>query len=434
MQFDPQAVALNNTIQAENPTVFDLLSQRGKAIYFPKLGILSQSAEAVGKSINATIGIALEDGGGPMVLNSLGSLVNTAKNDGFSYAPSQGRQELRSQWKEMLFRKNPGLEGKNFSMPVVTSALTHGLSMGGYLFVDDNDSIITPDRYWENYDLIFRNAYGGRMDTFPMFVDSEKFNLSALRKKLLESPVGKKILILNFPNNPTGYTVTVDESQQLRSLLVEAADAGNSIVVFIDDAYFGLVYEENILRESIFSLLCDAHEHILAIKFDGPTKEDYVWGFRVGFMTFGIKNGSPALYQAIEAKLSGTIRGNISNSSNIGQALLLQSYTSPTYNEEKSEKYTTLERRFRKIRELLAAHPEYGGYFKSLPFNSGYFMCIRILSGDAEAVRRHLLDKYGTGTIAQNDLLRIAFSAIPLSMIETMFDNCYRAAKECSQK
>ena len=46
MPLDPQARALNEKIIAANPAVYDLLSQRGKAIFFPKLGILSQSAEA----------------------------------------------------------------------------------------------------------------------------------------------------------------------------------------------------------------------------------------------------------------------------------------------------------------------------------------------------------------------------------------------------
>jgi aspartate/methionine/tyrosine aminotransferase len=432
MQFDPQAQSLNQTIQAANPAVFSLLSQRGKSIYFPKLGILSQSAEAAGKKINATIGTALEDSGVPMVLDSLASLINLKKTEGFSYAPSPGRPEIRSTWKQMMLKKTPTLQGKSFSQPLVTCALTHGLSMAGYLLVDAGDTLISPDRYWENYDLIFNNAYGGNIATFPTFVNNARFNIAALREKLMAGTPGKRIVILNFPNNPTGYTIMQDEALELKALLVEAADAGNTIAVLIDDSYFGLVYEDGVLRESMFGLLADAHERILAVKFDGPTKEDYVWGFRVGFLTFAVKNGSAELYGALEAKVAGAVRGNISNASNLSQSLLLQTYTGPAYDAEKTSKYQTLERRYRKIREVLGAHPEYAEVFEPLPFNSGYFMCIRILSGKAEAVRRVLLDKYSTGVIAQGDLLRLAFSATPISMIGELFDNCYRAAKDCA--
>jgi hypothetical protein len=48
---DPQAINLNETIQKLNKSVLELLSERGKNIFFPKLGILSQSAQAKGKSM-----------------------------------------------------------------------------------------------------------------------------------------------------------------------------------------------------------------------------------------------------------------------------------------------------------------------------------------------------------------------------------------------
>ena len=431
MSYNPQAEMLNKTITAVNPAVYELLSQRGKAIFFPKLGIISQSADAKGTEINATIGTALEDSGSLMVLDSLASLTNMKKTEGFSYAPSSGRPEIRSAWKEMMLSKNPSLRGKTISLPVVTSALTHGLSMAAYLFVDADDAVISPDLFWENYNLIFNNGYGGVLDTFPTFIDNERFNIAALREKLLAGDIGKRIVILNFPNNPTGYTVTESEAQRLRAALVEAAEAGNRIVVLIDDSYFGLVYEENILHESMFALLADAHERILAVKFDGPTKEDYVWGFRVGFATFGVKDGSSQLYNSLESKFSGAIRGSISNASNLGQSLLLNAYNSSSYDAEKRAKYRSLERRYRKIKEILSSHPEYREFYYPLPFNSGYFMCIRIIAGNAEAVRRRLIDNYSTGTIAQNDVLRLAFSSTPYARLEELFDNCYRAAGDC---
>lgn len=434
MSFDLQAQELNESIRSTNPHVYSLLSDKGKAIFFPKSGILSQTEQAKGKKINATIGTALEDNGSPMVLDSLHYLLNLKNKDGFSYAPSYGRPDIRKNWKDFLIKKNPALAGKSFSSPVVSSALTHGLSMAGYLFVNENDVIISPDLYWENYNLIFCHAFGAKFETFTTFVDNCRFNVEGLKAKLSSTPAGKKIVILNFPNNPTGYTVTFDEATQLKNVLVEAADAGNNILVLIDDAYFGLVYEDGIMKESIFTLLTDAHEKILAVKFDGPTKEDYVWGFRVGFVTFGTALNSPTMYCALEAKLAGAIRGNISNSSNLGQTLLVTTYNNNTYNEEKLQKADILKRRYYKIREIFSNHPEYAEYFYALPFNSGYFMCIKLVKGDPEMVRKELLDNYDTGLIALGPVLRIAFSATPFELLETLFDNIYQAAKYCAGK
>lgn len=433
MPINPQASELNDAIRSANRHVYDLLSERGRNIFFPKRGILSQSAEAKGSAINATIGTALEDDGSPMALASLRALVDLPDAESFNYAPSPGKPEIRKMWQQLLVRKNPMLGSLKISHPVVTSALTHGLSMAGYLFVNDGDAVISPDLFWENYELVFGNAYGGNIVTFPTFTDKGGFNVQGLVTRLGENGPGKKIVILNFPNNPTGYTVTTSEAKQIRDALLASADAGSDIVVLIDDAYFGLVFEKGILQESMFGLLANAHERILAVKLDGPTKEDYVWGFRVGFVTFGTELNSPALYGALEAKLAGALRGNISNCSNLSQTLLLAAYTHEGYEKEKTEKYAILKRRYEKMRDLFSSHPEYAPFFTPLPFNSGYFMCIKI--NTAEAVRKRLIEAYSTGLIAVgNDVLRIAFSSTPYDQLEKLLDNVYLAAKDVAGK
>jgi aspartate/methionine/tyrosine aminotransferase len=166
------------------------------------------------------------------------------------------------------------------------------------------------------------------------------------------------------------------------------------------------------------------------VKIDGATKEDYVWGFRVGFLTFGVKGGTPELYQALEAKAGGAVRGNISNSSNPAQSTLVRAWQSGEYDAEKKQKYDLLATRYRTVREILAAHPEYAETFAPLPFNSGYFMCIRPLHVDAEALRQKLLADFSTGTINFNGVLRLAFSATPTGKLEKLFANIDRAARE----
>ena len=131
-------------------------------------------------------------------------------------------------------------------------------------------------------------------------------------------------MILNFPNNPTGYSPTVEEAKAIAAVIKDSAEKGSKLVVFVDDAYFGLVYEDGIERQSIFTYLADLHENVLVVKDRGPTKEDYVWGFRVGFITYGIKGGEAGMYTALEAKTAGAVRGNISNAPNISQSLLLE--------------------------------------------------------------------------------------------------------------
>jgi aspartate/methionine/tyrosine aminotransferase len=427
---DAQAVEINRVIRDTNPFVYETLSEKGKRIYFPSRGILAQTAEAKGKAINATIGTALEDCGATLELQAIGSQLTAAEDGVFSYAPNLGRPEIRSAWKKMLLKKNPRLREEDISTPIVTASLTHGLSAAGCLFIEQGDKIILPDLFWENYNLVFNYAYGSEFDMFPMFNGAGGFNTEGLREKLQGKPAGKKIVILNFPNNPTGYTVTTEEAAEIKKNIVEAAEMGSAVIVIADDAYFGLVFEDGILRESMFSQLAAAHEKVLAVKIDGPTKEDYAWGMRVGFVTFGCKRNSNEFYKAMESKLGGSIRGSVSSSSNVGQTLLLHAYENKDYEHEKAEKYEILRKRYRKIREILENRKELFEYLRPLPFNSGYFMCLEVKNGKAEEVRKVLLERYDTGVIALGNLLRVAFSSMPYELLEKLFDNIYRAARE----
>src|SRR3989338_1396070 len=201
-----------------------------------------------------------------------------------------------------------------------------------------------PDLFWGNYKLILTNAYGAVFDTFETFKE-DGFNVEGLKEKL-SGDAGKKIVLLNFPNNPTGYTPTDDEVIGIRDALKEAAEKGNKLVVIIDDAYFGLVYQKGIYTQSIFAELADMHENILAVKLDGATKEDYVWGLRVGFITYGIKGADKELYAALENKTAGAVRGSISNDSHLSQSLVYYAFSEPKYWSEKKKKYSILKGRF----------------------------------------------------------------------------------------
>ena len=312
-QIRPLAAELNQTISRENPHVFAMLSELGKRIYFPK-GILADSAEAKEKAkrYDATIGIARENGK-PMFLPSIMQYFNDlSPAEALTYAPATGRPDLRKKWREELLRKNPSLAGKSFSTPIVTCGVTHALSLVADLFVDKGDILLLPDKYWENYELLFGVRHQVQIGLYPFFDAAGGFNVEALCQALAARPTsGKTVLLLNFPNNPTGYSATDSELDQIAAALTEAADAGRDLVAVTDDAYFGLFYGDGVAHESLFARLACAHERLLAVKVDGPTKEQFVWGFRMGMLTFGSRgalDSSESLYQALEKKTAGAIR------------------------------------------------------------------------------------------------------------------------------
>ena len=417
------ALNLNKTLGA----AADFLSPAGKRMYFPYGGILGQGAEAKACEINATVGMAFEEDGSPLVMDCFRTAVKLDKK-AFLYAGSFGLPALRTAWREMEFEKNPSLRGKTFSNPVVTNALTHGIRICAELFAGPRDTLVCPDLYWDNYELVFQEAVGCKVAHFNTFRKGA-FDAVAMKAALL-APGEKKILILNFPNNPTGYTATFEDAKRIVSAVKAAAAKGKKVVVICDDAYFGLVYEKGVHGESLFSEFADLHRNVLAVKLDGTTKEDYVWGLRVGFVTFAFKGATAEQLKALEAKAAGNVRSGISNVTSIGQHLAIRAFADPAYIAQKREKFAVLKKRYHQIRVILKTHPEYARHFEVMPFNSGYFMCVKPIGVDAEKVRRHLVAKYSVGTIVLSGLIRLAFSTIPTAKLATLFQNVADAVND----
>jgi aspartate/methionine/tyrosine aminotransferase len=427
---NPLAIELNEAIGRQSPDTLALLSERGKALYFPR-GILSQTAEAREKAhrFNATIGEATE-GDAPMALRSVTEcFTGISAADALRYAPVAGKPELRRVWREKLLEENPSLRGRSFGMPIVTSAITHGLAIVGDLFVDPGDRILIPDKLWGNYRLNYEVRLGGRVETFPTY-EGERLNVRGLARAL-SSGREKTIVLLNFPNNPTGYMPTRAEVEGIRDAVLEAADSQRLLVV-TDDAYFGLVYEEEALQESPFGILANIHPRVLTVKLDAATKELFVWGLRCGFLTFApppVEEPGPLL-DALERKVMGTIRAGVSNSPHLSQSIVLRALRSPTLESERREKFEILRARARRVAEVVR-QARYRGSWEVYPFNAGYFMCIRVKGVDAEALRVHLLDRYGVGVIAigAHDI-RIAFSSLETGAIEPLFECIHQAIGE----
>ncbi|MBU3949998.1 MAG: aminotransferase class I/II-fold pyridoxal phosphate-dependent enzyme [Proteobacteria bacterium] len=432
---NPIAKQLNQTIENQNPNLLDMLSSIGKNLFFPK-GILSQSAEAKQKAykLNATIGIAKENGK-TMHFSSVMSLLDgIPAEEALTYAPSFGIPELRKIWQDSIYEKNPSLCGKKISLPVVSCGITHAISVVADLWADPDDVVILPDMMWGNYNMILNVRKGARVSQFPIFTQKGEYNLGAFEQLIkTEAKKHKKIIVLlNFPHNPTGYTVTEKEGDGIADILLDVASKGTNIVTICDDAYFGLFYDDKTLKESVFTRICDRSSNLLAVKVDGATKENYVWGLRIGFITYGCKiDGEPEkVYDALEKKTAGCIRGNISNASHLSQTIVLKSMKDKNYADEKKQKFEILQSRAIKVKEVVS-NPKYKDIWDVYPFNSGYFMCIKLKGLDAETLRVHLLDKYGVGLISvgKSDL-RIAFSCLEEKDIQELFDIIFQGAQD----
>lgn len=410
-----------------------VLSERGKKISMPSGGILEQTRNARDTKINATIGVAYTNDHEIMELQSITKQVSLDPHDFLSYAPTTGIPELRNAWQKELLQKNPSLKESAISLPIVTQGITHGLWIAGYLFVDIDDTIILPELYWGNYTQIFATHFGAHMKTHELFSkETYGYNCDALTHALTQTNAQKKIILFNFPQNPSGYTPTTDEVKKIiKVLLSEVTNSNTQLVCIIDDAYFGLNYERSNATESLFAQLSNLHEQIFAIKIDGASKEEFAWGMRVGFITFGGKNVTQEDYALLENKTAGIIRSTISSAAHISQRIIYASMQDPQYQKEKQKNFSLLQERYIRVKEVLATHPEFKKYFVPLPYNSGYFMCITLTEPIGFELVSHLITHYATGVIAINNAcIRIAFSSVATQDIEQLFLNIFLALQD----
>jgi len=406
------------------------MSTVGRRLYFPK-GIIAQSAEAKKSATvaNGTIGMAYS-GGKPMILSAIAdNMPGLTPEEVVVYAPTAGIEKTRTVWKDQIIKKNPSLDPAKISLPVVVPGLTAGLSYTADMFVERGTGLISSEPCWDNYSLIVEERREAELIAIPFLnPDMPGLDMDAIGAAVRKmAKTGSVRIIFNFPNNPAGYSPTVAEGDALVSLIREVADGGADVLVICDDAYYGLFYEDNILPESLFAKFADLHEKVLAIKVDGPIKEDFVWGLRIGFVTFGSKGLSKAHYDALVVKTMGAVRSSVSCVNTSAQHLVVKAMEDPRTPGEKKNFQAALKQRYKIVKDFLKANPS-NPLLKPLPFNSGYFMSF-YCAKDAEALRVELLSKHGIGTISLGPhCFRVAFSSLDESQITPVFQQIYATA------
>jgi aspartate/methionine/tyrosine aminotransferase len=402
---------LNQELRSEAPVLAAALSQLGRRAAFPP-DIPHQSAEARGKELNATIGQVTDGAGRPLAPPSLrsafGGLEPADADRAILYSVVEGIDELRRLWSDRLRRA----ASAPFTLPQVTVGLTHGLSLVADLFAGPDGPVAVAAPFWGNYRQVFGLRRGARIVSGPAYRDG-RFNPRAIVEALAgETPDRPAVAILNFPSNPGGYSPTDGERRELVAGLLEEAER-RPLVVVLDDAYAGLVYEEGVPAGSLFWELAGRHPNLAPIKVDGATKELSFFGGRVGFLTFALPPDGGAA-AALESKLKCLLRAAVGSPPAASQVALVRTLRDPGTESQIGVIRDRLAARYRVLAAALAEVDR--DLLEPLPFNSGCFALVELNKGlglDSNEVRRELLELYDTGLIAiAPGYLRIAFCSV----------------------
>lgn len=399
---------INAALAQGLPAASATLSDLGRRAIFPR-GIPFQSAQARGTRYNGTIGQVTDGSGSAVPLPSLrAALQDLDPKMSHLYSPPPGHPALRDAWAARQRQLSGGSEVQT-TRPFFTGGLTQGLSFLAELFVDPGRPALVPRPRWGNYDQTFAFRRGAALVPYEVFVDGQ-WSLEPLDRAL--SGLGEPaVLLLNYPHNPTGFTPT---PEQAAALVARLAAHPHPLVIIVDDAYAGMIYEPSALQRSLFWELApslDPARHAL-FKVDGATKELLFFPGRVGFITAALDPEHPAA-AALESKLAGLARSSVGSPTGPGQAATLRALEQPSLQQEIHGALAMLKERYQVLRASLDAvdNPALEPY----PFNSGVFALIGVSGvNDIDALRQYLIDEHDVGVVSSADppALRIAFCSV----------------------
>ena len=408
-------------------------SKLGENIILPQ-DVLIQSKEtsAVVGAINATIGIATANKKA-MALPSINKVITEISNSEYlPYSPTPGLPKMRELWKEKILADNPTINKEYLSLPMVTTGITQGIDIAANLFSEKKDALLLPNLFWQNYAQIYTIKLGNNIYKYNQFDENNNFSIENFKTALYSIKEDKISLILNFPNNPTGYTPSDDELTKLVEVINIFAKEHPSkqLIIVSDDAYFGLFFEDNHKTPTLSATYKLAeNSNCLIVKLDGITKEFYSWGLRVGFITYYTKDDT--LRKTLLEKTQGFLRSTTSSPSNLSQQIALKLLENKQALLEKEENDSIIQERYNELK-LAISKENLATLVTILPFNSGYFFTIKLPTTiNAHEFRLKFLNEYKYGVYSMDDEhIRIAFSCLDKELIPELISKF----KECIQK
>ncbi|WP_395319289.1 aminotransferase class I/II-fold pyridoxal phosphate-dependent enzyme [Fructilactobacillus frigidiflavus] len=183
------------------------------------------------------------------------------------YTATWGRIETRRAAAEFLQNKY-GVIYDPATQMVVTNGVTEAMYDTLATFIEAGDEVLVPTPAFPvYYSLIDLN--GGKLVQINTQPDDFLLTPDRLKKAITEHPHAKMI-ILNFPSNPTGRTYSANEVQALAEILEET-----NLVVVSDEIYSELTYGQK--HTSIAKFIPDQ-----TILFNGLSKSHAMTGWRIG--------------------------------------------------------------------------------------------------------------------------------------------------------
>jgi len=186
------------------------------------------------------------------------------------YTPSAGTDEIRQAiCRKLKEENNIPCEASNI---IVTSGAKYAIFVSMVAFLDKGDEVLIPSPFWVSYPEMVKLCGAKAKIIKTKAKDNFKLSADTLARAISKKT---KLLVLNYPSNPTGVTYSEGELKAIYDVVKD-----KNIIVLSDEIYEILTYDA--ARHISFASIGDAHKFTVTI--NGFSKSFSMTGWRLGYL------------------------------------------------------------------------------------------------------------------------------------------------------
>ena len=325
---------------------------------------------------NAVLGTLADDEGNIIALDSVyNRLEKMDKEKIASYAPIEGEKSYRQTVIDLCFAD---YKPEAYISAIATPGGTGAIRCGIYSFADVGDPVICHDYFWQPYKKMC-DEFERDFRTYNFLTDDLKFDLESYEKaqnKALKDH-DRMVSIINSPgNNPTGYSLTDEEWDEVIRISKKAVESGKKITLVIDVAY--IEFAGGGEQKKFFKKFENLPENLFVLVAFSMSKAYTAYGLRSG-AAIGISS-SKEVIEEFDHALAHSARVNWSNGVHAPQHILVdlaKDENIEEYEKELSDLKRMLSDRARVFvgearRHKLRIIPYFGGFFAFVPTDRAF--------------------------------------------------------------
>lgn len=270
---------------------------------------LMARAKEMQKTDPGVIGLAGGEPDFPTPARITEAAIRSLREGNTHYTVGPGIPELRAAIAKKLREENSVVCDEDCIL--ITPGGKNAIYLAVHAVLNEGDEAVILDPSWVSYEPIVLSA--GGVSVRVKLDYREDYRLS---RELLEQAVtGKtRLLIINYPNNPTGRILHADEADMLERFLLEHPE----ICLLSDEVYEKIVYGESSVSMGSRRAVADR-----VITVNGFSKCAAMTGWRMGWLTCSpeLFRGVFKLYQHSVTCMSGFLQAGAAEAFSCGEEM-----------------------------------------------------------------------------------------------------------------